>query len=69
MVIWEFPQDSTWKLNIDGSYQANQGKAGAGEIVRNRNGQMVMAFALPIQFLTNNYLEAQGALQGITWYC
>lgn len=27
-----------------------------------------MAFAAPIQFLTNNYSDPKSALQGITWY-
>lgn len=44
-------------------------KAGAGGIVRKRTGQLVMAFASPIQFSTNNYSEVQAALQGTLWCC
>lgn len=69
MVKWEKPEENTWKLNTDGSYMINQGKAGAGGIVRNRNGQMIMAFAAPVEFLTNNYSETQAALQGLIWCC
>ncbi|PHU29556.1 hypothetical protein BC332_01649 [Capsicum chinense] len=57
MVKWEKPEMESWKLNIDGSYIANQGRASAGGVVRNRDGQMLMAFAAPVQFLTNNFLE------------
>ncbi|KAF3638683.1 hypothetical protein FXO38_23111 [Capsicum annuum] len=65
MVKWEKPEMDSWKLNTDGSNIANQGRAGAGGVVRNRDGQMLMAFAAPVQFLTNNYSETQAALHGI----
>ncbi|KAM3247773.1 hypothetical protein P3L10_009540 [Capsicum annuum] len=69
MVKWEKPEMDSWKLNTDGSYIANQGRAGTGGVVRNRDGQMLMAFAAPIQFLTNSYSETQAALHGIIWCC
>ncbi|XP_060188598.1 uncharacterized protein LOC132617573 [Lycium barbarum] len=53
--------DYTWNWN------KNQRKAGAGGIVRNRIGNMIMAFSYPSQFYTNNYSEAQAALIGISW--
>ncbi|XP_060170402.1 uncharacterized protein LOC132601318 [Lycium barbarum] len=67
MVLWNCPGDNEWKLNTDGSYIADQGKAGAGGILRKSNGHMVMAFASPVHFTTNNYSETQAALQGIQW--
>nr|XP_016491931.1 PREDICTED: histidine kinase CKI1-like [Nicotiana tabacum] len=69
MVIWSKPEGNFWKLNTDGSYIANQGKVKVGDIDRNKNGHMVMAFASPVQFLTNNYSEVQAALQEIQWCC
>ncbi|KAF3620553.1 hypothetical protein FXO38_32293 [Capsicum annuum] len=50
------------ELNTNGSFIKVIGKAGAGGIVRKRNGQMIMVFVAPIQFCTNNYFEARAAL-------
>ncbi|XP_070031824.1 uncharacterized protein [Nicotiana tomentosiformis] len=69
MVTWNSPEGNTCKLNTDGSYMESINKAGAGGIVRKRTGQLVMAFASPIQFSTNNYSEVQAALQGTLWCC
>lgn len=69
IVKWLRPEENTWKLNTDGSFMAVQGRAGAGNIVRMINGHLVMAFATPIQFSTNNFSEAQAALQGTLWCC
>ncbi|KAH0643517.1 hypothetical protein KY290_035017 [Solanum tuberosum] len=52
-------------LNTDGSYKKSIGKAGAGGIVRKRNGDTIMAFANPLQFSTNNFSEARTVLDGI----
>ncbi|PHT91126.1 hypothetical protein T459_06239 [Capsicum annuum] len=52
------------ELNTNGSFIKVIGKAGAGGIVRKRNGQMIMVFVAPIQFCTNNYFEARAALIG-----
>ncbi|KAM3327099.1 hypothetical protein P3S67_002225 [Capsicum chacoense] len=54
-------------LNTDGSYMMSTRKSGAGGIVRRRNGSMIMAFANPIHFSTNNSSEAEAALFGILW--
>ncbi|MCE3050907.1 hypothetical protein HAX54_048401, partial [Datura stramonium] len=66
IIKWVKPLGATGKLNTDGSYIKNQDKAGAGGIVRNRTGNMIMAFLYPTQFFTNNYSEAQVALIGIS---
>lgn len=63
------PPEKCWKLNTNGSYMSDHNKAGARGIVTNKNGDMVMAFAYPIQFYTNNFSEAQAALIGISWCC
>ncbi|WMV09362.1 hypothetical protein MTR67_002747 [Solanum verrucosum] len=67
MIQWNKPNGNNWKLNTDGSYMRNQNKVGAGRIVRNRIGDMIIAFSYPIQCYTNNYSEAQAALIGISW--
>lgn len=67
MVMWEKPKGNEWKLNTDGSFNSEEGKAGAGGIVRKRNGHMVMAFATPVHFYTNNYSEVKAALHGVQW--
>ncbi|OIT31712.1 hypothetical protein A4A49_20252 [Nicotiana attenuata] len=69
MVTWINPEEDNWKLNSDGSCMMMMGKAGAGGIVRRGNGDMVMAYANPIQFLTNKFSELQAALFGIIWCC
>ncbi|WMV20051.1 hypothetical protein MTR67_013436 [Solanum verrucosum] len=69
MVYWTRPNLDTWKINTDGSYMINQNKAGAGGIVRNRIGEMIMAFAYPTHFCTNNFSEPHAALIGISWCC
>ncbi|KAL3377123.1 hypothetical protein AABB24_003501 [Solanum stoloniferum] len=67
MIYWNRPNGNNWKLNTDGSYMRNQNKAGAGGIVRNSIGDMIIAFSYPTQCYTNNYSEAQAALIGISW--
>ncbi|XP_060195293.1 uncharacterized protein LOC132624546 [Lycium barbarum] len=67
MIKWIKPLGNAWKLNTDGSYMKNHNKAGAGGIVRNGIGNMIMAFSYPTQFCTNNYSEAKAALIGISW--
>ncbi|KAH0686197.1 hypothetical protein KY289_016965 [Solanum tuberosum] len=66
MVCWNKPSDDTWKLNTDGSFMKVLNKAGDGGIVRNKNGDLVMAFAYPVHFCTNNFSEAYAALIGIS---
>ena len=51
------------------SFIKENNKAGAGGIVRNKNGDLIMAFANPTQFYTNNFSEAHVALIGISWCC
>lgn len=54
---------------LNTAFLESQSKAGAGGIVRKGNEDMVMAFAKSVQFLTNNFSEADAALFGITWCC
>ncbi|OIT04250.1 hypothetical protein A4A49_65207, partial [Nicotiana attenuata] len=56
-------------LNTDGSFMKEQRRAGLGGVVRKGSGEIVMAFAKPCQFLTNNYSEVQAALFVLKWCC
>jgi len=67
VVYWTRPQWNIWKLNIDSSFIPGQRLAGIGEIVRKKNGKMVIAFGKSIQFSTNNSCELQATLHGIEW--
>ncbi|MCD9560832.1 hypothetical protein HAX54_019638, partial [Datura stramonium] len=58
MVCWHKPKDDALKLNTNGSYRNDQNTTGAGGIVRNKNGDLIMDFAYPSQFYTNNISEA-----------
>lgn len=68
MVKWN-SCDDTIILNTDGSYMKSSGKAGAGGIIRRRNGDMIMAFANPLKFSTINLSEVIAARDGIQWCC
>ncbi|KAK6796411.1 hypothetical protein RDI58_004112 [Solanum bulbocastanum] len=68
MVKWNIHGDDLI-LNTDGSYMISLGRAGVGGIVRRRNGNMVIAFAKPIHFSTNNFSKACAAFLRISWCC
>lgn len=42
--------------------------AGIGGVVRNINGELIMAFVKALQFCTNNQSEVQVALHALQWY-
>ncbi|XP_060200109.1 uncharacterized protein LOC132628341 [Lycium barbarum] len=67
LVQWECPEQYSFILNTGGSCYPSLTRAGAGGIIRKRNGDMVMAFAKPLQFLTNNSSELQATLYGLKW--
>lgn len=60
-VIWDKPPDGWLKINIDGSSQIRTKIARIGGIVRNKNGELIMAFAKNLQFCSNNQPEVQAA--------
>jgi len=67
MVLWKKPPDQWSKLNTDGSALSNLGKIGAGGILRDHKGQMILAFATPSGEDTNNQAEMEAAIFGLTW--
>ncbi|WMV13570.1 hypothetical protein MTR67_006955 [Solanum verrucosum] len=56
-VRWIPPPNSTYKLNTDGSALNNPGKIGGGGILRDSNGTIVYAFAIPLGEGSNNQAE------------
>lgn len=58
---------SIWNLTTGGNFSC--ASTGGGGIVRNKNEDMITAYAYPTQFLTNNISEAQAVLIGIKWCC
>ncbi|XP_015084239.1 uncharacterized protein LOC107027648 [Solanum pennellii] len=67
MVTWFKPPDQWIKINTDGSALTNEGKIGAGGIIRDKEGKMVMAFSTPLGEGSNNKAEIEAALFGLTW--
>ncbi|XP_042035111.1 uncharacterized protein LOC121781439 [Salvia splendens] len=58
MVIkWNPPDDPWIKLNTDGAYNEATDKAGGGGIVRDHEGNMLAAFAYPLE--AHSALEAE----------
>nr|XP_033515645.1 uncharacterized protein LOC117280089 isoform X2 [Nicotiana tomentosiformis] len=57
-VNWIKPLPDMVKVNTDGSYVMETGRASIGGVVRNENGDLIMAFSIPIQSKSNNLGEA-----------
>ncbi|XP_069154435.1 uncharacterized protein [Solanum lycopersicum] len=67
MVAWNRPPEQWIKINTDGSALTNPGQIGAGGILRDREGKMVLAFATPLGEGSNNKAETAAALFGLSW--
>ncbi|XP_075095058.1 uncharacterized protein LOC142173378 [Nicotiana tabacum] len=67
-VLWSTPNQGSIKANTDGSYIRERNKVGIGGIVRNRNGDLIMAFSMTVQCDNNNIAEALAAEFGMKWY-
>ncbi|KAH0661517.1 hypothetical protein KY284_026448 [Solanum tuberosum] len=67
MVIWIKPPNQWVKINTDGSALSNPGRIGAGGILRDQDGEMLLAFATPMGEGTNNQAEIGAAIFGMTW--
>ncbi|KAH0645238.1 hypothetical protein KY284_033122 [Solanum tuberosum] len=61
LVMWKTPPRTRYKLNTDGSALHNPGKIGGGGILRDYQGNIVYAFAVPFGEGTNNQAEVQAA--------
>lgn len=65
IVKWTRPSMDGYKLNVDGSSVESPGVCGAGGIVRNSNGDLLMAFSVSVGNGTNNFAEISSLLFGI----
>ncbi|KAH0689098.1 hypothetical protein KY289_016456 [Solanum tuberosum] len=54
LVMWKTPPPNRYKLNTDGSALHNPGKIGGGGILRDEQGIIIFAFAIPLGEGTNN---------------
>ncbi|OIT38620.1 hypothetical protein A4A49_55268 [Nicotiana attenuata] len=66
-VYWLKPPSTRYKLNTDGSSMINDSKAGAGGVLRDQSGSMVMAFLVSMTFCSNNMADVQAANFGLQW--
>ncbi|KAH0703253.1 hypothetical protein KY285_017531 [Solanum tuberosum] len=57
---WKKPEEGRIKLNLDGSFLENNGKAEIGGIARDTNGNFLFSFVVPIQCKDHNIAEALG---------
>lgn len=63
---WEMPPTGWAKLNTDATFCANTGEAGAGVIVRDERGQVLLAVHRPIRRCsTAEEAEAEACLEGL----
>ncbi|XP_070049508.1 uncharacterized protein [Nicotiana tomentosiformis] len=66
-VCWNKPKHGAIKVNTDRSFIHGNGKAGLGGVVRNDQGDLIMAFSIPSKCSNNNMAKAQAAMFGIDW--
>lgn len=64
-VTWHKPNNGFVKVNTDGSAMTNPGKIGGGVIIRDHQGQLIYAMAIPLGEGTNNYAKTEAARIGI----
>ncbi|XP_060181602.1 uncharacterized protein LOC132611207 [Lycium barbarum] len=69
-VIWNFPNDGTWKCNIDGATRGNPGRSSFAFCVRNSNRDLIHAHAKEMgdETITNTDSEALALLEAAR-YC
>ncbi|XP_049405052.1 uncharacterized protein LOC125868450 [Solanum stenotomum] len=65
-VMWRKPPYQWVKINSDGSALNNPGRLGAVDIIRDQKGEMLLAFATPLGEGTNNKVELEAAIFGMT---
>lgn len=66
-VTWIRPEHSIYKLNTDGCCKGNPGNGGGGGILRNSQGNMIMACTDFYGMCTNNLAESKAILTGLQW--
>jgi hypothetical protein len=64
-VSWEKPELGWFKLNTDGSSFVNPGESGAGGLIRDHKGNLIVAFSEYFGIGSNNKAELLGVLIGL----
>ena len=67
LLAWNKPTDQWIKINTGGNALGYLGRLGAGGIWRDKSGQLLMAFATTLGEGTNNKVEIEAAIFGLTW--
>ncbi|KAK4710664.1 hypothetical protein R3W88_005177 [Solanum pinnatisectum] len=67
LVTWNMPQTGKIKINTDGRYLEQTGKAGIGSVARNDAGNFLFAFASPIQCNNHHVAEAIASKHAGKW--
>ncbi|XP_035549769.1 uncharacterized protein LOC118349441 [Juglans regia] len=65
MIRWTRPQQGWVKLNIDGSSLGNPSFSGVGGVIRDANGNLLLAYSISLGQSTNNFAELSSLLEGI----
>lgn len=66
-VQWHMPLHDKIKVNTDGSYIKKSGKAGIEGIIRDGDGNCIMAFAMSVNCDSHNMAEALATEFGGKW--
>ncbi|XP_075075351.1 uncharacterized protein LOC142162699 [Nicotiana tabacum] len=67
LVRWIKPPHNQLKLNVDGCSKGNPRSAGAGSILRDHTGHMIMAFAVYLGNCSNNMAGILSLKIGLRW--
>ncbi|KAM3338044.1 hypothetical protein P3S68_032370 [Capsicum galapagoense] len=65
--MWHMPCAGTLKINSNGSYISENGRAEIGELVRNNHGDLFMAFSIPVYSSSSNMAEVMAIEFGVKW--
>lgn len=65
---WTKRREGRVKLNMDGCSLGNPDLAGAGEVIRDCSGKMILPYSVSMPPVSNNYAELLGVLEGIKHY-
>ncbi|KAL0317837.1 UNVERIFIED_CONTAM: hypothetical protein Sangu_2198000 [Sesamum angustifolium] len=65
IVRWRKPNNQGFKLNTDGASKGSTGLAGAGGIIRDDRGHIVVAFQEFLGIATNTYAEISAVAKGL----
>ncbi|KAF5459726.1 hypothetical protein F2P56_019648 [Juglans regia] len=62
---WSKPAQGRVKLNTDGSSLGNPGESGAGGVIRDMHGTLLLAFAKNLGYGNSTYAELRALVEGV----